>query len=208
MQAAQQAETASDLRKSSSASNPRRAEMRVLKAQEGFARLASGAIVLAALVLTYEGTMRFCQRHGALGWRGALIAGMNDLAVLVGILWPQRLLQGIAALCSVFTIWANLDHAAAGPAGLAVALIPPALAIMMVAALEQVIRRVEAEPVAEPVSQEADSPEPVATQPESLHLVEWTPESVRTLAESMTTAQIVSHTGLSKSTVNRYKKVA
>lgn len=131
--------------------------------QRDFARVAVAAIVATAMVLTFEGTMRFTQAHGALGWRGALIAGMNDLAVLVGILWPQRPLQALAALCSVFTIWANLAHAASGAAGVAVALVPPVLAIAMVAALEYEVHRqpvTQPDPAPEPVTQEVTQPDP------------------------------------------------
>lgn len=118
--------------------------------QRDFARVAVAAIVTAAMVLTFEGTMRFTQAHGALGWRGAAIAGMNDLAVLVGILWPQKPLQALAGLCSIFTIWANLAHASSGAAGVAVALVPPVLAIAMVAALEYEVHRIK---VTQPVTQ-------------------------------------------------------
>lgn len=115
--------------------------MNVLKAQHHFARLAVAAIVAAALILTYEGTVRFAQDHGALGWRGWVIAAMNDLAVLVGILWPERPLQAIAALCSGLTIWANVDHAGDGFAGKVIALVPPVLAILLVMALEALLRK-------------------------------------------------------------------
>ena len=115
--------------------------MTIHQAQEGFTRIAAGVIVLAALIYTYDGTMTFCQAHGALGWRGAMIAGMNDLTVLVGVLWPERPLQVLAGLCAVFTIWANLSHAEHTAAGYAVAAIAPALAVLLVGALEWIGRR-------------------------------------------------------------------
>lgn len=210
-------------------------KMTTLKAQEGFARLASALIVLAAIVLTFDGTVRFAHAHGALGWRGAAIAGMNDLAVLVGILWPRRPLQALAGLCAGFTIWANVDHAAPGPGGLAVALIPPLLAILMVAALERVAHGSAVgqggSPVGRPKTHEAHfggSIRPSGSvslkvvgrdgslrdpwvEREPLHLVaqaqEWDADSIARLAkDGMSTAEIVAHTGVPKSTVNRWKK--
>lgn len=135
----------------------------VLRVQQGFARAAVAFIVASALALTYDGTMTFSQEHGALGWRGAVIAGMNDLAVLVGILWPERPLQALAALCAGFTIWANVDHAKVGAAGLAVALIPPLLAILMVAALEYVLKT-EGGPEPVPVPKAIEEPVFIRTE--------------------------------------------
>lgn len=162
MQASEQANRASDLRVSGNASNHEKPVSRFLKGQQVFARAASAFIVASALALTYDGTMTFAQAHGALGWRGALIAAMNDLAVIVGILWPEKPLQALAGLCAGLTIWANLSLASAGPAGIVIALVPPGLAILMVSALESVIRRADREPVSQAASQAEPIGEPVS----------------------------------------------
>lgn len=130
--------------------------------QRAVAQVVAVLIAVAALVLTYVGTATFCHDHGAPGWRGYTIAAMNDLIVLTGLVWPERPLQALAGLCAAFTVWANLAHAAEGLSGLIVALIPPALAILLVWALEVVAHKphaetVSREPVAEPMSHE---PEP------------------------------------------------
>ena len=201
--------------------------MKVLTVQKGFTRVALAFIVGAALVLTYDGTMKFAQAHGAHGWRGAVIAAMNDLAVLVGILWPARPLQGIAVLCSGLTVWANVDHAGQGPGGLTVALVPPVLAILMVSALEYLVRHPVREPVVsqpepvaahEPISEPVDEP-PVSREPTHEPPREpvsrtseptWDRESVLRLIaeEGLSTAEAVIRTGTSKATINRWKREA
>jgi hypothetical protein len=158
---------------------------RTAQAQRAFTRLSVALIVGSALVITYVGTMSFCQAHGAPGWRGSVIAAMNDLAVLVGVLWPERPFQVIAGFCASFTIWANVAHAAAGPAGITVALIPPFLAIALVGALELVLRRqaqlaqeAEPEPVQHVVVDQLE-PEPlVQTEPEPVQMSQ-APEPVQ-----------------------------
>jgi hypothetical protein len=205
--------------------------MTILKAQQGFARVAVAFIVGAALVLTYDGTMRFAQAHGALGWRGAVIAAMNDLAVLVGILWPEKPLQALAALCSALTIWGNLDHAQPTVGGYTIALVPPLLAILMVAALEYLVRHPALEIVAEaPVGQVTHTePEPVPvevpeipvevpeTEPVPVHRVDGTDETpwdrervMAWLSENpgITLKEAQAHTGIPKSTIGRWKNAA
>jgi hypothetical protein len=113
---------------------------RLLAFQQPIAQIAAVAIVAAAIVLTFSGTVEFCERHGAAGWRGVSTAAITDVTVLIGILWPRRPLQGLAALAAIFTMLANLGHASPGLSGVAVALIPPVGAILMVGALEYVIK--------------------------------------------------------------------
>lgn len=114
--------------------------MKFTDVQKTAAQVAAVAIVGAAVVLTYAGTAQFCHAHGAPGWRGYTIAAMNDVAVLVGIVWPERALQALAVGCALFTGWANFAHAEPGWAGGTVALMPPVLAFLMIAALESVVR--------------------------------------------------------------------
>lgn len=133
--------------------------------QQRFAHLTSVLIVVAALVLTYMGTAKFCHQHGAPGWQGYTIAAMNDLLVLLAIVWPERPIQALGGLCATFTIWANQSHAAEGFSGLIVALIPPALGILVVAALEKVAHDLRARQLTELTSQAED--EPVSREPVS-----------------------------------------
>lgn len=135
----------------------------LLKVQRGTAKVVSVAVVVAALVLTYMGTALFCREHGAPGWRGYTIAGINDLVVLLGIVWPERPIQGVAGFCAAFTIWANVSHAGAGFSGLVVSFIGPGLAIGLITALEMVARGSHAATqIAEPVESESAQSEPVS----------------------------------------------
>jgi hypothetical protein len=144
------------------------------KVQRGTAKLVSVAVVLAALALTYMGTALFCHEHGAEGWRGYTIAGINDLVVLLGIVWPERPIQAVAGFCAGFTVWANVSHAAEGFAGFVVAFIAPGLAIGLITALESVARGSQrAAQIVEPVESESAHDEPVSqTGPEPLSLPE------------------------------------
>jgi hypothetical protein len=197
----------------------RRGGVDVLKAQKGFARLAVAFIVAGSMVLTYDGTMRFAQAHGALGWRGAVIALMNDLAVLVGILWPEKPFQALAALCSILTIWANVDHAGPGPAGVVVALVPPTLAILMVIALEIQVRRVKPDlvvalpdpPMTQPVITVTPVDLPPVKEIEASDPLEATTREARAAWVKdhgpMTLAQIMETWGVSDSTAKRIRQL-
>jgi hypothetical protein len=140
----------------------------LLKVQQGTAKVVSVVVVIAALVLTYMGTALFCHQHGADGWRGYTIAGINDLVVLLGIVWPERPIQVVAGFCAAFTVWANVSHAGEGFSGLVVSFIGPGLAIGLITALEMVARGSHAvAQIAEPVESESThrEPSPVAQIP-------------------------------------------
>ena len=191
-----------------------------MRYQQPLAHAASIAVVLTAIVLTFSGTVAFCEAHGAPGWRGWATAAITDVTVLVGLLWPRWPLQALSLLAASFTMLANLGHAAPGPAGAAVALIPPVAAILLVAALEYVVKHpiggVTPEPeVAQPdppevtveVSDlEPDPPEVKAIEagsPADAKTREERAAWVKATGQQFTVGQVQETFGVSKSTAQR-----
>lgn len=143
---------------------------------------------------------------------------------------PQKWVLGFVALGSVsVTLTGNLVGAGPGLMGAAAALVAPLFAIAGFA-LELLGESAPSQQVSRPaqamthggscapvgslalkvVAQDGslrDPYEPVAAHEPEREPVTWTPESVKRLSaeEGLSTAQIVSRTGLSKATVNRWK---
>jgi hypothetical protein len=197
-------------------------------------RLLTFSLTAIAFWNSYEHTRIWFVSNGqeTAAWALALIPEGGVFLVLLSLALDhltraQKWILGSVALGSVsVTLTGNLAGAGPGLMGAAAALVAPLFAIAGFglellgepSPAQQVSRAAQAmthsgscEPVGtlglKVVSRDGSLRDPWAAHEPEHEPVSWTPESVKALAadEGLSTAQIVSRTGLSKATVNRWK---